>query len=208
MNILHLDSSILGGNSITRSLGRRLADRLAAELPNAQLSYRDLAANPIPHLTGEFLAAQAANARDGGFADEIALAEEVMAEFLAADILIIGAPMYNFSISSQLKAWIDRIAVAGKTFAYSPNGPVGLAGGKKVFILSGRGSTFVAGSPVETWDFQEPYLRAALAFVGISDVTFIRAEGVARTELREEAIAAAHAEVDALEIAFAEALAA
>ena len=144
MNILHLDSSILGDNSVTRSLGQRLAQRLAFEHSDASLTYRDLAADPIPHLTGEAVAAQAAGDPT-----------EFMAEFLAADIVIIGAPMYNFSVSSQLKAWIDRIAVAGRTFAYTPDGPVGLAGGKKIYIVSGRGSAYI-GSPVEGWTFGIP----------------------------------------------------
>ncbi len=188
MNILHLDSSILGDNSVTRSLGRRLAQRLAGQNPKATLTYRDLAADPIPHLTGESLGAQVSGDPT-----------DIMAEFLAADIVLIGAPMYNFGVSSQLKAWIDRIAVAGKTFAYSPDGPVGLAGGKKVYILSGRGTAF-AGSPIEGWDFQEPYLRTVLGFIGITDLTFIRAEGVAQTALRDQAIAGAEAHIDGLEI--------
>lgn len=186
MNILHLDSSILGDNSVTRSLGRRLVQRLAAEHPDARLTYRDLAADPIPHLTGEAVAAQAAGDPT-----------EIMAEFLAADIVVVGAPMYNFSVSSQLKAWIDRIAVAGRTFAYTPDGPVGLAGGKKIYIVSGRGSAYI-GSPVEGWDFQEPYLRTVFAFIGVTDLTFIRAEGVARTDLREQAISSAEAHIDGL----------
>lgn len=188
MNILHIDSSILGTNSVTRSLGQRLSQRLATEHPQARLIYRDLAADPIPHLTGEAVAEQAAGDPT-----------EIMAEFLDADIVIIGAPMYNFSVSTQLKAWIDRIAVAGKTFAYSPDGPVGLAGGKKIYIVSGRGSAYI-GSPVEGWDFQEPYLRTVFAFIGITDLTFIRAEGVARTDLREGAISSAEAHIDGLEI--------
>ncbi len=186
MNILHLDSSILGDNSVTRSLGQRLAQRLAFEHSDASLTYRDLAADPIPHLTGEAVAAQAAGDPT-----------EIMAEFLAADIVVVGAPMYNFSVSSQLKAWIDRIAVAGRTFAYTPDGPVGLAGGKKIYIVSGRGSAYI-GSPVEGWDFQEPYLRTVFAFIGVTDLTFVRAEGVARTDLREQAISSAEAHIDGL----------
>jgi len=200
MNILHLDSSILGTASITRALGRRLVERLARDLPGATVHYRDLADNPVPHLSGAFLAAQAADDSAGQFGAEIALSDEIIQEFLAADVLVIGAPMYNFSISTQLKAWIDRIAVAGRTFAYSPNGPVGLAGGKKIYVISGRGSSFAAGSPVEPWDFQEPYLRAALGFVGITDIDFIRAEGVARSELRDAAIASAEYAIDAMDI--------
>jgi FMN-dependent NADH-azoreductase len=99
-----------------------------------------------------------------------------MDQFLASDVIVIGAPMYNFSIPSQLKAWIDRIAVAGKTFRYGPNGPEGLAKGKKVVIASARGGAYGDESPA---DFQEPYLRHVFGFLGISDIEFVRAEGVA-----------------------------
>jgi FMN-dependent NADH-azoreductase len=101
-----------------------------------------------------------------------------MDEFLAADTVVIGAPMYNFTISTQLKAWIDRIAVRGKTFSYTENGPQGLAGGKRVIIAVARGNIYSPGAPAAAFDFQEPYLRAVFGFIGISDVEFVRAEGI------------------------------
>ncbi|HWC63780.1 MAG TPA: NAD(P)H-dependent oxidoreductase, partial [Rhizomicrobium sp.] len=105
--------------------------------------------------------------------------QAMLDEFLAADIVVIGAPMYNFSISSQLKAWIDRIMVAGKTFAYTAEGPKGLAGGKRVIIASSRGGVYARGSAQAVMDFQETYLGAIFRFIGVTDVTFIRAEGMA-----------------------------
>jgi FMN-dependent NADH-azoreductase len=103
----------------------------------------------------------------------------MLEEFLAADVIVIGAPMYNFAISSSLKAWLDRILVAGKTFRYTANGPEGLAGGKRVIIASSRGGFYGKDTAAAAMDFQEPYLRAALGFIGISDIEFVRAEGVA-----------------------------
>jgi FMN-dependent NADH-azoreductase len=116
----------------------------------------------------------------------------MLQEFLDADVVVIGAPMYNFAISSQLKAWIDRLLIGGKTFRYTEAGPVGLAGGKKVIIVSSRGGLYTPGMPNEALDFQERYLRAALGFIGIDDVEVVRAEGVAiGPEQREAALKAA-----------------
>src|SRR5690606_6844320 len=121
-------------------------------------------------------------------AAETADAETVLEQFLAADVVVIGAPMYNFGIPSTLKAWLDRIAVAGRTFRYTENGPEGLAGGRKVVIASARGGIHT-GAPT---DFQEPYLRQLFAFIGVDDVEFVRAEGVAFSpEHRTRALAAA-----------------
>lgn len=130
---------------------------------------------------------------------ELALTDALVEEFLAADVVVIGAPMYNFSIPTQLKAWIDRIAQAGRTFRYTENGPVGLAGGKKVIIASSRGGIY-AGTPLENaLDHQEAFLRAFLGFVGITDVTIVRAEGVAMgPEARAKAMAAAQEQIGGL----------
>src|SRR6201981_919231 len=123
---------------------------------------------------------------------------DVLDEFLAADILVIGAPMYNFGIPSQLKAWIDRIAIAGKTFSYTANGPIGLAGGKRVIVASSRGGLYASGMPFEANDFQEKYLRAVFAFIGIPDIAIIRAEGLALSPAhRDAALNAAHATIPA-----------
>ena len=168
MKLLHIDSSILGDHSASRALGAAVVAARKAADPGLQVTYRDLAAAPLPHLSGGSLAKA-----DPAEAD---VAEQVMQEFLEADVVVIGAPMYNFAIPSTLKAWIDRLAVAGRTFRYNEQGMAeGLAGGKQVVVASSRGGFHQASG----MDFQEPYLRHILGFMGIDDVTFVRAEGLA-----------------------------
>ena len=129
----------------------------------------------------------------------LAESEKVLQEFLDADVVVIGAPMYNFSIPSQLKAWIDRIAVKGKTFAYSEYGPKGLAGDKTVIIASARGGFYGESSPVAAWDHQEAYLRTLFGFLGVTDIRFLRPEGVnVSPEQKDKAIAEARGEVASL----------
>ena len=184
MKLLHLDSSALGTGSVTRELTAAIVARWQDKLPQVQVEYRDLDANPLPHLTGQSLAQ--ANP------EEAADAARTMEQFLAADVLVIGAPMYNFSIPSTLKAWIDRVAVAGKTFRYTEKGPEGLAGNKKVIIASGRGGIHT-DAPT---DFQEAYLRQVFGFLGVTDIEFVRAEGVAYSpQHRSDAIAGALAAI-------------
>lgn len=167
MKLLHLDSSILGENSASRRLGAAIATRWQDAVPHLEVNYRDLAAQPLPHLSGGSLA--------GVDPVEAAEAGRVMQEFLDADVLVIGAPMYNFGVPSTLKAWIDRVAVAGKTFRYTDAGPQGLAGGKKVIIASSRGGFHQHNGA----DFQEAYLRQVFGFLGITDIEVVRAEGLA-----------------------------
>lgn len=185
MKLLHLDSSALGANSVTRELSAAVVDRWQDAHADLTVEYRDLDSNPIPHLTGRSLAqADAAEAAD---------AAAVMQQFLDADVVVIGAPFYNFGIPSTLKAWIDRIAVAGTTFKYDENGPHGLAGGKRLIIVSGRGGIYGDASPA---DFQETYLRHVFGFLGITDIEIVRAEGVAYSaQHRTDALAAAHASI-------------
>jgi FMN-dependent NADH-azoreductase len=200
MKLLHVDSSILGQGSVSRILSAEIAATQKALHPGLEVSYRDLAATPIGHLNGAHLAAaQGAVPADAAIEKDLALGEAMLDEFLAADIVVVGAPMYNFAIPSQLKAWIDRLAVAGKTFRYTAEGPQGLAGGKKVFVASSRGGFYGPGTPAAVWEHQESYLRAIFGFFGITDVTFVRAEGVALgTDAREKAIEAARGEVTKL----------
>ncbi len=186
MNILHIDSSILGANSITRPLSALAVDRLVAAHPGARVEYRDLGEDPIGHLTGADVAARGTT-RD-----------PVLEQFKAADIIVIGSPMYNWTISSQLKAWIDHIAVAGETFAYSLQGPKGLAGGKRVIVVTGRGSSLL-DERYAGYDHQEPYLRSVFRFLGIDDVTFVHAQGVALApDARPAVVAQAEAEIERL----------
>ena len=180
MKLLQIDSSLLGQNSASRELTAAIVARWQDAVPGLQLTYRDVDARPLAHLDGAALAKT----------DPVAAAEadQAMAEFLAADVVVIGAPMYNFSVPSTLKAWIDRVAVAGKTFRYTEKGPQGLAGGKKVIVASTRGGIH---SGAES-DFVEPYLRFLFGFLGVTDIEFITAEGLAYSpEHRAQAMTAA-----------------
>jgi len=185
MKLLHLDTSALGANSVTRELSAAIVARWQDVVPGLSVDYRDLDTNPLPHLTGDVLTGVNAEAKAEG--------DATMDQFLASDVIVIGAPMYNFGIPSTLKAWIDRIAVAGKTFRYTENGPEGLAGNKTVIVASGRGGIYGEASPA---DFQEAYLRQVFNFLGITDVQFVRAEGVAYSpQHRTDALQAAHAAI-------------
>ena len=185
MKLLHLDTSALGANSVTRELSAAIVARWQAAVPGLTVEYRDLDTNPLPHLTGAVLSGTDAAAKAEG--------DAIMDQFLASDVIVIGAPMYNFGIPSTLKAWIDRVAVAGKTFHYTENGPEGLATGKKLIVASGRGGIYGDSSPA---DFQEAYLRHTLGFLGVTDVEFVRAEGVAYSpQHRTDAMAGAHASI-------------
>lgn len=200
MKLLHLDSSILGEGSVSRTLSAEVVAAQRAAHSGIDIVYRDLAADPIGHLNGPRLTAmQGVTPSDASIEADVEKGQAALEEFLAADIVVIGAPMYNFTIPSQLKAWIDRIAVAGKTFRYTEHGPQGLASGKRVIIASSRGGIFGAGSPAAAFDHQETYLRALFGFLGVTDITFIRAEGVAMgLNARQQAIAAAKAEATRL----------
>ncbi|AMJ59258.1 FMN-dependent NADH-azoreductase [Bosea sp. PAMC 26642] len=192
MKLLHLDSSILSENSVSREVSAAIVARLRQTDPGLDVTYRDLAADPVPHLSGAYLAAASGAPGMEDFRSEIATGAAIMDEFLAADIVVIGAPMYNFSIPTQLKAWIDRIAVAGKTFRYTEKGPEGLAGGKRLIVAISRGNNYSAGAPAAPNDFQQPYLRAVFSFLGVTDIEFITAEGIAfGPEQRKAALAGA-----------------
>lgn len=194
MKLLHIDSSILGENSVSRQLSAAAVANWRQRDPRIEVEYRDLAAEPLPHLSGASLAkADPAEAE---------AAERTMQQFLDADVIVIGAPMYNFSIPSTLKAWIDRVAVAGRTFRYTEKGPEGLAGGKRLIVAGAFGGVH-AGAPS---DFVEPYLRQVFGFLGITDIEFVRADGIAYgPEHRERAINVALARIAANDGALAEA---
>jgi FMN-dependent NADH-azoreductase len=200
MNLLHIDSSALGDFSVSRELSAAVATALQAAGPAARYRYRDLAAAPPAHLTGALL--QALRAPDGataGVTGDVQLTDELLQEFLAADVVIIGAPMYNFSVPSTLKAWIDRVAQAGKTFRYTAEGPVGLAGGKRVIIVSTRGSLIEGSAAQLALDHQEAYLRTVFGFFGIADISVLRAEGIGLgPDARKAALAQAHESVHSL----------
>ncbi|HEX3843404.1 MAG TPA: FMN-dependent NADH-azoreductase [Steroidobacteraceae bacterium] len=195
MKVLHVDASILGESSVSRQLSAAIVERLRAAHPEIAVTYYDLGAEPIGHLTGAHLAAaRGAFAQSASLQQDVARGQDALEDFLSADIVVVGAPMYNFSVSSQLKAWIDRLAVAGKTFRYGPNGVQGLAGGKKVIVASSRGGFYGPDTATAFLDHQETYLRGIFGFFGITDITFVRAEGLnVSAEQRKAAIAAATA---------------
>jgi FMN-dependent NADH-azoreductase len=201
MTILHIDSSILGPYSVSRALSAQIVDTQRGRYPTAKVIYRDLATEPTLHLSGAHLAVfQGGAAPDATLGADIAAGGAFIDDLFAADIIVIGAPMYNFSVPSQLKAWIDRVCVVGRTFRYGPNGPEGLLpAGKKVFIASTRGGVYTSDSPAAALEHHESYLRGVLAFMGLTDVTTIHAEGLNLGEdAKAAAVARAQAEVATL----------
>jgi FMN-dependent NADH-azoreductase len=176
MKLLHIDSSILGDGSVSRQLSAAVVETWRRRVPDIEVTALDLASEPLHHLSGALFVARTlpAEQRNPEQQHDIEASDKALEDFLAADVVVIGAPMYNFGIPSQLKAWIDRIAIAGKTFSYSAEGPKGLAGGKKVIVASSRG-----GIHGPETDFQERYLTGLFGFLGVTDIEFVRAEGVA-----------------------------
>lgn len=196
MKLLHIDSSILGDNSASRQLSQRVVAAWQAAEPSAQVVYRDLAADAISHFSAATLVAAGTpdELRDAAQQHKARLSSETLQEFLAADAVVIAAPMYNFTVPTQLKAWIDRIAVAGQTFRYTEAGPEGLCGNKKVIVVSTSGGLHV-GQP--TGVAHEEFLKVFLGFIGITDVEFVRAHGLAYgDEHRSNAMQAAQAQID------------
>lgn len=198
MKILHIDSSPLGANSVSRTVSAQIVEQLKAGNQEATVTVRDVAAQPISHLTGEMLFAAADQDIPAALKAELALTDTLIDEFLGADVVVVGAPMYNFSIPSQLKTWIDRISKAGRTFRYSEAGPEGLAKTTRVIIASSRGGVYSQG-PAAVMDHQEAYLKAVFGFLGVPSVEIIRAEGVAFA--RDKALADAGEEAKKITLA-------
>jgi FMN-dependent NADH-azoreductase len=200
MQILHLDSSILGAASVSRSLSSNIVARIVALHPGSKVIYRDLARDPALHLGGEHLAAwQGAGAKDGLLTEDLFKGTAYLQELLESQIIVIGTPMYNLTIPTPLKAWIDRIALAGKTFHYTANGPEGLLKNKRAYIASSRGGIYSPGSPAAPLEHQESYLTALLGFLGISDTTVFRAEGLAiSAQAKDAAVAQALEDIAAI----------
>ena len=201
MNILHLDSSVTGDKSTSRKLSKAAAEQVKKANPGAEYTYRDLVVEPLRHYTAVLRThgAEASNL-DKEQAHELQTGEKILAEFMAADTVLIGAPMYNFSIPSQLKAWIDLICVAGTTFRYTEKGPEGQCGGKKVVILSASGGLYGPGSPFAHFNHQTVYLEHMFGFLGVKDITVISAGGLSLgAEKAGAAIAAAEAEISKLQ---------
>jgi FMN-dependent NADH-azoreductase len=198
--LLHIDSSVRHTGSLSRQLGGEFVAKWQAANPADTIVTRDLAAAPVPHLTEQVMGAffTPPDQRNADQAYAIKGSDALVDELLAADTIVIGAPMYNFSVTSGLKAWIDNIARVGRTFSYGANGPKGLVTGKKVYVFIASGGVYSQG-PGAAYDHLTTYLRAVLGFLGMTDVTFIVAEGAS---LGEEAVATAIAksrgEIDAI----------
>ncbi|BAR62980.1 FMN-dependent NADH-azoreductase [Bradyrhizobium diazoefficiens] len=192
MKLLHIDSSVLGPHSVSRQVSAAIVDRLRQATPSLEVVYRDLTQTPLAHLSGSHLAAAQGAPAPAELGPDLAASAAVLNEFLAADVVVIGAPMYNFTIPSQLKAWIDRILVAGKTFQYGANGPQGLAGAKRVIVAISRGGYYGADTPTAAGEHLETYLRWVFGFIGITDPEFISADGIqVGPDHREKALAGA-----------------
>ncbi|NKN03059.1 FMN-dependent NADH-azoreductase [Rhizobium leguminosarum] len=188
MKLFHLDSSIQGGKSASRAISAAEVEQLSSGNTELEIVYRDLVAAPLAHLTLEAFAG--------------AKAKAVLTEFQSADIVVIGAPLYNFTISSQLKAWFDRILVAGETLSYSESGQEGLAGDKRIIVAVARGGVYAEGSPFASFEHAETLLKSLLSFIGISGPEFIVAEELATGEqARQASIDAALGQAQLLRLA-------
>lgn len=181
--LLHLDTSIQTSNSVSRRLSAAIVDKLKKADEDLEITYRDLAAHPIPHLSEPVFAVHVQSADASGLnpvqRDDVAESAKVLAEFQAADTIVIGVAFYNYSIPSSLKVWIDRVVVAGKTFSFgSGAGPVGLAAGKRMIVAIARGGVYADGSPSAHREHAERYLRDIFALVGIDNLEVIVAEGL------------------------------
>ncbi|MBV8031570.1 MAG: NAD(P)H-dependent oxidoreductase [Betaproteobacteria bacterium] len=205
MNILQINASLQGEDGQSTRLAKAVTASLLAEHPRASVTVRDLARSPVPHLDAARFGAFLAKTPDQAQQAVLEFSNALVEELRRADIVVIGLPMYNFGVPSQLKAWIDHVARAGVTFRYTENGPVGLLTGKKAYVAAARGGLY-AGTPADT---QTTYVRDILRFIGIADVEFVYAEGLnISAESREKGLASARARIAQLLPAAAEPLAA
>ena len=198
MQLLHIDSAITGSNSVSRQLTAQVVAAWTAAHPGTQVEYLDLVANAPAHFTMEAMAPRTGQTE--GLSEvqvrENAVSEQLVSQFLAADVVVIGAPFYNFSIPTQLKAWIDRLAQPGRTFKYTEKGPTGLATGKTVIVASTRGGAYSTSDGGQAMEHQESYLKVVFGFFGITDVRIVRAEGLAMGDAaKAAAMSAAQTEI-------------
>ena len=185
MKLLRIDSSARG-SSVTRQLTARTAEEWQKSHPDGDVIHRELSVTQLPPITDDWGATQLeASKLSLAQRSYLSTTDQLIEELLAADTIVIGAPMYNFSISAPLKAWIDQIVRIGKTFSYGTNGPRGLLETKKVIVITARGGAYEKGTVTEAFDFQVPYLRHILGFIGLTDVTFIHADNQSREQAAE-----------------------
>ncbi len=198
MQLLHIDSAITGPQSVSRQLSAQAVAAWVSAHPGTQVDYLDLAADAPAHFTMDAMAPRTGQTEGLSEAQqrENQISERLVRQFLAADVVVIGAPLYNFGIPTQLKAWIDRIAQPGRTFRYTASGPEGLAKGKTVIVASSRGGVYSTSEAGRALEHQESYLQTVMGFFGVTDVRFVRAEGVAMgDEAKAAAMALAHAQM-------------
>ncbi|NYD89086.1 FMN-dependent NADH-azoreductase [Sphingomonas melonis] len=195
MKILHIDSSITGAQSVSRQLSAAVVERLGGDGKH-EVTYRDVAADELPHFTAVTAPSahplsQAVPVLDAAQQAQRATSDAILVEFLDADVVVIGVPMYNFTVPSELKAWIDRVIVPGTTFRKGETGPEGLAGNKRVILAVARGGVYAAGSPFAPAEHAESLLRSLLGFIGVTEIETVVAEGLNFPEARNSAIASA-----------------
>ena len=206
MQLLHIDSAITGDQSVSRQLTAQIVEAWKASHPATQVSYLDLVADAPAHFTMDAMAPR--TGQTDGLSEaqqrENAVSERLVSQFLAADVVVIGAPLYNFTIPTQLKAWIDRIAQSGRTFKYTDKGAVGLAGNKTVIVALSRGGMYSTSDAGRSMEHQETYLQTVMGFMGVTDVRFVRAEGVGMGDAaKAQALQTADTEIRALTTAAA-----
>jgi FMN-dependent NADH-azoreductase len=186
--ILNIVSSAKGDQSFSNKLSGAIIDKLLTVFPGSEVQTRDLAADPLPHLQGPQIAAHytPAEQRTADHKEALRKSDHAIQELMDADILVIGVPLYNFSIPSTLKSWVDHIARSGITFSYGDGAPKGLVNNKKVYLAMASGAIYSDG-PMKSLDFAEPFLRGTLGFLGMNDITTFRVEGVGMPQLAETA---------------------
>ncbi|MDM0107114.1 FMN-dependent NADH-azoreductase [Variovorax sp. J22R24] len=200
MKLLHVDSSVLGTNSVSRQLTAEVVAEWRKSHPNTTVEYLDLAVDAPNHFSADALGIKVGVQAEPTEAQrrENEVSERLVSQFLAADVIVVGAPLYNFTVPTQLKAWIDRLAQAGRTFKYTDKGPVGLATGKTVIVASTRGGIYSTSEGGQAMEHQESYLKVVFGFFGVTDVRFVRAEGVAMGDApKAAAIGSARADIAA-----------
>lgn len=201
MNLLHIDSSILAGRSVSRELSALIVRRLTADQADVKVTYRDVAADDLAHVNSVTIPSAhplsaAAGHLDAAGEQQRRNSDVILKEFQEADTIVIGVPMYNFTIPSQLKAWVDRIIVPGTTFRNGPSGPEGLAGGKRVIAAIARGGFYGQETAMASAEHAETYMKLVFGFIGIKNVEFVLAEGLSRGDgNRAKAIASAQAAI-------------
>ena len=202
MKLLHIDSSILTGNSVSRALTAQTVQSWLSRNPETVVEYLDLGAQAPDHLSADALGFRAPANTQGvspAQAQQNAVSERLVSQFLSADVVVIGVPLYNFSIPSQLKAWVDRVLQPGRTFKYTEAGPQGLAGNKTVILALTRGGVYSSSDGGRAMEHQESYLKTVFGFIGVTDIRLVRAEGLAMGEsAKSAALAGAEVEINRL----------